>query len=229
MEIGHRRGWAAAGVSFASDPAGRDREAAGGGRSGSVGDPCLGGKRASFGAKHLPGERAALGPVPWHGGTGHTCCCSGGKGVPSTAKGGGVLGQSSLASPLHQGPLFSGSRQLHFYHFSFLSRFPPICPACGPGASFQLAQPALLVVPSRARLPAPNPCFCATSAAGAQLKALQASTHTAGTPLTQPRREGTGGFCALLTRQPQGDTAPQPGDETSACPVLADTGCTEFI
>lgn len=70
MEIGHRRGWAAAGVgevSFASDPAGRDREAAGGGRSGSVGDPCLGGKRASFGAKHLPGERAALGPVPWHG------------------------------------------------------------------------------------------------------------------------------------------------------------------
>lgn len=55
------------------------------------------------------------------------------------------MGQSSLASPLHQGPLFSGSRQLHFYHFSFLSRFPPICPACGPGASFQLAQPALLL------------------------------------------------------------------------------------
>lgn len=42
--------------------------------------------------------------------------------------------------------------------------------------------------------------------------------------MSQPRREGTGGFCALLTRQPQGDAAPQPGDETSACPVLAGQG-----
>lgn len=168
MEIGHRRGWAAAGVSFASDPAGRDREAAGGGRSGSAGDPCLGGKRASFGAKHLPGERAALGPVPWHGA--HVLLLGRQRGAQHSKRGRHYgAEQLSITSP-------SGSFIFWLTSASFLpflifitvsSHLSCVWPGCQ--LSVGTASPAAR---SRARLAcwllpaAPNPCCCATTAAG---------------------------------------------------------------
>lgn len=182
MEIGHRQGWAAAEVgkvSFASDPAlGRTERLPEGDVNSEFGeDPCLDGKRDIFGTKHLPGERAALGLVPRRGGTGHTCCLRAGEaeGCPAQQKGEAFWGRAAYRHLSIRVLSFLAHISFILIIFHFYRRFLPfiLSVAQVPAFSTPLAQPALVVATSRARLA----CWLLLSVAKAVLLCYHCSWH----------------------------------------------------